>query len=200
LNVSWLRGTAALLVIPLLLGLAGCGADDSTRNGSSNPASSASPLPPRPTELRLDNVNPCALLSDADRGQLKINQGKFSHDEDSTHYAVCQWSNFPTDLGVPDMSYLARLQLHQDADYALGSTTGHQLVQLDGFTAVQTTSDGQDPATHCILLVDVAPGQSLWVQFNNGYGDYEGLTHEQSCQFAQAFGEDLMQNLRAQAR
>jgi hypothetical protein len=95
---------------------------------------------------------------------------------------------------------LALLQVHQGADYALGSTTAHQLVPLDGFTAVQTTSEGQDPATHCILLVDVAPGQSLWVQFNNSYRDYQGLTHEQSCQFARTFGEDLIQNLRALAR
>jgi hypothetical protein len=105
LNARWQRGTAALLAIPLLLGLASCGAGDSTRSqDSSNPASTASPLPPRPTELRLDNVNPCALLSNVDRSQLKLNLGKFSYDEDSAHYAICQWSNFPTDLGVPDMS------------------------------------------------------------------------------------------------
>jgi hypothetical protein len=201
LSARWLRATTAILSVPLLFGLTGCGSGGSAAShNSANPAPSASSLPPRPAELRLDNINPCTLLSDADRGQLKINKGELSYDGDSTHYAVCQWSNFPATLGVPDMRYLARLQTHQGADYALGSTTGHRLVQLDGFTGVQTTSDGQDPERHCILLVDVAPGQSLWVQYANIGGDYQGLTHEQSCQFAQAFGEDLMQNLRAQAR
>ena len=201
MSTHWRSSTAVLLAIPLLFGLAGCGAGSSTASpDSTSPAQSAPGLPPRPSTLHLDNINPCALLSDTQRSQLGVGEGRFSYDEDSTHYAVCQWDNSPRSLGAMDMGYLARLQLRQGADYALSSTTGHQLVQLDGFTAVQTTSDGQDPERHCILLVDVAPGQSLWLQFVNLVGEHDGLTHEQSCQFARTFGEDLVQNLRAQAR
>jgi hypothetical protein len=189
---------AVLLSVPLVFALTGCGqGGPSTGSDGTNPAPSTSPLPPRPAVLRLDAVNPCTLLSSTQLGQLGIRQGEFSRDEDSSHDALCHWDNYPE---RPSMRYVARLQVQQGADYALGSTTGHQLVQIDGFPAVQTTSEGQDPATHCILVVDVAADQSLWVQYNNAFGDYQGLTHEQSCQFVRAFGEDLMQNLQTQAR
>jgi hypothetical protein len=147
--------------------------------------------------LRLEGVDPCTLLDDAQRAELGLNPGTFKYEDVSTRYALCQWDNFPAE---PRTGYLARLQLDQGAEFALDSATGHQIVQIDGFTAVQTTASGQDPRLHCILLVDVAPGQSLWVQFTNGFNDYPGLTHEMSCQFARAFGENLVRNLRAQAR
>ena len=189
--------TRLFFVAALLLGLAGCGGPAVPPPAPAPlPSQSASPLPPRPAELRLDTVNPCALLTDAQRGELHMNQGKFSYDEDSTRYPVCQWDNSPQ---RPQMTWLGRLQLRQGADYALDSATGHQIVQVGGFTAVQTSADGQDPRSHCILLVDVAQGQSLWVQYANIFGDFPGLTHERSCQFARAAAEDMVANLRSLA-
>lgn len=193
----WRRAIAGLLGFGVLLGLAGCAGGTTAPAPSATPPPTVSPLPPRPAALKLDGVNPCELLSETQRSQLGLNPGEFKREDVSTHYPLCQWSSFPRQ---PDVGYLARLQLTQGAEIALDSSTGHKIVPVGGFTAVQTSAGGQDPDRHCILLVDVAPGQSLWAQFDNILNDYPGLTHEMSCQFARTFGEDLVRNLRAQAR
>ena len=195
---SWVRRMAALFTLPLLLGLAACGGHTAAPAPNAEPVP-APRLPPRPAALQLDHVDPCALLSETERGQLGLNPGQFKYEDASTRYPLCRWDNFPHQ---PNDGYLARLQLNQGAEFALDSATGHEIVQVDRFAAVQTTAGGLDPRRHCILLVDVALGQSLWVQFSTygTNGRNAGLTHEMSCQFARAFGENLVRNLRAQAR
>lgn len=195
MTVNSLRRATALLAVPLLLGLASCASSDSSAGGAG--LDSVSPLPPRPTALNLTNVDPCTLLTNAQLEHLGVEHQALTTPETPPDKA-CVWDNsMASALGkAPDMGYLVRLQLDKGAESAMGSSTGHQLIELDGYTAVQTTSEGNDPQRHCIQVVDVAPGQSLWVQFTNITPEYQGLTHEKSCQFARAFGEDLMQNLR----
>jgi hypothetical protein len=40
----------------------------------------------------------------------------------------------------------------------LNSVTGAQIVQVDGFPAVESSSSLADPDKQCLLYVDVAPG------------------------------------------
>lgn len=188
-----IRRSILAIILPLLVVLAACSTRPTQPPAPTTPPQSESRLPPRPAELRLDQVNPCSLLGDQQRQRLGVNPGKFNYDQTDTHYAVCQWSNSPN---IPTNRYLARLRVRDGAEDALYSKTGSQVVQVGGFTAVQTSASGLDLNKHCILLIDVAAGQSLWAQYY-AQGDFPGLTHAQSCQFARTVAEDMMTNLRA---
>lgn len=189
-----IRRSILAILLPLLLLLNACGTPPNPPPIPNAAPRSESRLPPRPAELRLEQVNPCTLLDDHQRQRLGVGPGKFSYDQTDTHYAVCQWSNSPSFTLIN--RYLARLQVRDGAEDALDSRTGSQVVQVGGFTAVQTSASGIDPNKHCILLIDVATGQSLWAQYY-AQGEFPGLTRAQSCQFARAAAEDMMANLRA---
>lgn len=162
-----------LLALVVLVGLAAC--------GSPAPAAAPSPrsqLPARPAELRLNGIPPCALLTSAQERQLGVRPGNSTFGGDEFNSPVCMWDNLG---GPPDNSWLARLITQRGADYALDSTTPTQIVQINGFAAVQTSSEGENPNTHCILLIDVAQGQSLWIQYVNLRGDYPNIDHAVAC-------------------
>lgn len=189
---------AGLLGSLIVLTAAGCGAAPPPPNPvPASPAPPLSRLPPRPTELRLDRVQPCALLTQAQTHQLGVDAGEPSVDTDSAHSAVCLWSN---NLDVPDTAYLARLYATQSADYALASETGAQVVTIDGFPTVQTAAGGDDPRTHCLLFVDVAQGQSLSVLYVNMAGDYPGINHDVACRLARDAAGLMVTNLRTLAQ
>lgn len=181
---GWLVG----LLVVALAALVGC--------ADGPPPSAGSRLPPRPSELRLDRVDPCALLTPAQVRQLGVGAGKRGENTDELGSSDCLWRNFPKE---PDIGYLARLIVNRGADYALDSTEPTQVVTIDGFSAVQTTSPHVDPKEHCLLLVDVAQGESLWVQWLTTSPDYPGLTHELACQQARDAGRLMLENLRGLA-
>ncbi|HTF46915.1 MAG TPA: DUF3558 domain-containing protein [Pseudonocardia sp.] len=192
----------APFVAALVIVLAGCGAETSPASAGSSvaapaPTPSNSPLPPRPAELRLNAVDPCALLTTAQQGQLGVKAALSGNDGDELGSAACLWGN---NGGKPDNRWVARLIVKRSADYALGSTTGVQVVQVDGFSAVQTAAPYQDPNTNCVLVVDVAQGQSLGVQYLNLAGDYPGISHDMACQLDRKAAELMVRNLRALAR
>jgi hypothetical protein len=193
----WSRLAAAVL----LFGLAGCGSAGApaTSGGTPTPAApppSTSPLPSRPAELKLDGVDPCALLTAAQQAQLGVEQVGQDNNSDELGSAACLWGN---NGGKPDNRWLARLIVKRGADYALGSTTGVQIVQIGGFSAVETAAPYQDAKTNCVIVVDVAQGQSLGVQYSNIAGDYPGISHDVSCQLDRRAAELMVQNLRALA-
>lgn len=180
-RIRWLVG----LLILALAALVSCGGGASSTTGSR--------LPARPTELRLDGVDPCALLTPAQLRQLGVGTGQRGENTDELGSVDCLWRNFPKE---PDIGYLARLIVKRGADYALDSTEPTQVVTIDGFSAVQTTSPQADPKDHCVLLVDVARGESLWVQWRTLSTNYPGMTHERACQQARDAGRLMVENLR----
>jgi len=194
-------GAAGAGAALLLAGLTGCGgaagpAPPSPEPPSAAPATTSSPFPPRPVELKLDGLDPCALLNAGQQRQLGVGQVGTYADSDGLGSAACQWGN---NGGKPDNRWLVRMIVKQGADYALGSDTGVQVVQVDGFTAVQTAPPYQDPKLNCVLVVDVAPGQSLGVQYANYAGDYPGISHEVACQLDRTAAELMVRNLRTLA-
>lgn len=185
---GWPRWSVGMLVVALAT-LVGC--------TGGLPSTGVSRLPARPDDLRLDQVDPCALLTTAQVHQLGVHAGERKPNSDELGSIACLWRNFPEQ---PDSTYLARLITRRGADYALNSGTGAQVVTIDGFAAVQTTSPYADPKEHCLLLVDVAQGQSLWVQWRTLSNNYPGLTHELACQQAQEAGRLMLGNLRGLSR
>jgi Protein of unknown function (DUF3558) len=144
----------------------------------------------------MDRVDPCALLNAAQQGELGIEHSQRDDNSDELGSAACLWDN---NGGNPDNSWVARLIVKRGADYALASTSAVQVVGIGGFPAVQTAAPYQNPNTNCVLVVDVAQGQSLGVQYGNAAGDYPGINHDVACQLDRKAAELMVQNLRALA-
>jgi len=143
--------------------------------------------------LRLDGVDPCALLTSQEARQFTpVPSRRVANDQEPGSYD-CIWSTFPT---KPVDSWTAHAILDHGAGYYLGSVAGAQVVQVGGFAAVQTSSGFQDPNKQCLLVVDVAPGQGLEVQYINPNGDYPGINHQVACQLASKAAELMVANLR----
>jgi len=195
----WPRCVAGPLGAVLLVGLAGCAteAPAPSQVAPGAPPATDSPFPARPAELKLDAVDPCSLLTAAQQSQLGIQHVQRDDNSDELGSAACLWDNSG---GSPDNSWVARLIVKRGADYALGSTTGVQIVQVSGFTAVQTAAPYQDSKINCVLVVDVAQGQSLGVQYLNTRGNYPGISHDVACQLDRRAAEFMVQNLRVLAR
>jgi hypothetical protein len=125
-------------------------------------------------------------------GHLDVKKVGQHNDADQFGSLDCLWANHST----PDISWLARAIVKQGAGYALGNTAPVEVVQVGGFSAVQTSSPYQNANTECILAIDVARGENLWVQFDNLAGDFPGINHQVACQQASKAAELMLRNLR----
>jgi hypothetical protein len=140
----------------------------------------------------LDGVDPCTLLTDAQRNRLGVSQGQSGRGSVSSPLAGndCAWSNLPE---RPSNAWLGRLVLGQGAEYAVGL---EPLRTIDGFAATTTGSLGSDSTYYCLMLVDVARGQSLLAQYGNNAHDYPGMSHQLACDKAQQLASDMLSTLR----
>jgi len=178
--------TAAALVLLA----AGCGGTPSPSEvPSTAPAGS---VPTRPVVLSLDSVNPCSLLTADQRTQLKVRAG--TQDTDTSgplQGPSCTWFSVAQH---PADGYDGTVVLNHGADFARGG----DLVMVDGFGALTTTSLGSDPNYFCGLLVDVASGQSLSAIYSNNAHDYPGMNRQLACSKAQQLASAMLATLRAQ--
>jgi hypothetical protein len=132
-------------------------------------------------------------LTSTEQAKLGVQQVGKVNDADQFHSLVCDWDNGG---GNPDNGWIARAIVKQGADYALGNAAPVQVVQVGGFSAVQTSSPYHDANRQCILAIDVAQGEHLEVDYDNLQGDYPGINHEVACQQASKAAELILQNLR----
>jgi hypothetical protein len=197
--VRYLRTASVLVVVAALPGLASCGGATPTSpvplpSASSSVAPTTSSLPPRPVELRLDGVNPCSLLTDAQRARFGLSPGDLDPGSDPTaelQGPACTWAGSLH----PDNGYVGGTVLNHGAEVALSA---EPLRSVGGFAATTTTSMGSDPNFWCGVLVDVAPGQALTADYANNAHDYPGMNRKLACDKAQALAEAMLTTLRAQ--
>lgn len=194
-GTSHQRYPAAVLL--LLLMTAGCTTTTTgspTAEAAPAPGTSASPgasLPPRPRELPLSGIDPCALLTtdqQADIGVADPTPG--TSPELGT--PLCQWDRFPAE---PQDAYLVNLLTAQGASYALGSATGASITEVAGFAAVSTTGSRALPGRNCLLFIDVAEGQTLNVAYQYE-GRTEPMTTEIACDKARTAAELMLETLQ----
>ncbi|WP_433557330.1 DUF3558 domain-containing protein [Pseudonocardia xinjiangensis] len=184
-----------LALLMLALTLVACSAD--VTESPVPPTSSADVLPARPRELPLEQgLDPCLMLTPSQQGHLGVGKGRPGVASDGFNSPACVWSRFPQE---PLDSYLVQLVTQQGAEFALHSTTGARVVQIGDFAAVETQRDERYPVEfHCVLLIDVAAGQSLWVQY-----DYDGstvpMTKQLACDKAKVAAEMAVQTLIEQS-
>jgi len=185
---------AGVFVVLASLGLVGCGNPPQPPPPPAAPSPTRPALPPRPAVLRLDKVNPCDLLTPAQVSELNTDAGVVGSNNDGLGSRDCLWQRYPA---KPDDAWVARVILKQGAETYLSDTS--RVTQVAGISAVETSSDQHNPAWHCLLYIDVAPGQSLEVQYSNETGDHPGLNHAVACQLAADAAQLMLSNLRAGA-
>lgn len=193
MNTRALVGAVGLL---LLLGVAGCGGGRPSTPPSVSSAATAPALPglpPRPAVVPVDGVDPCGLLTEAQRSQFGVGAGQPS----STDYGgpnkgpSCAWLSLTP---PPDYGYSARAVLNRGVD-AVHSQEPPRVV--DGFAAVTTGTIGTDPAIYCQIFLDLAPGKALTVTYDNDGHDIPGMNHQLACDKAQQAAALMLANLRA---
>lgn len=191
------------LLVGLLAGVlvAGCGGPAAAPPVPTTPvpaAPSGPTLPPRPVELRLDGIDPCTLLTPAQKAKLGLDEpGASSADSDQIGSPACDWLRSTV---RPYGGLLIRTTVRQGVPDRMGSDQPEQIIDIGGFPALQTTGSFIDPQAHCLVLVDVAPGQILWNQYYKSSGSLDGLNHEVACAKARELAGYTLANLRAQLK
>ncbi|MFS8098271.1 DUF3558 domain-containing protein [Lentzea alba] len=151
--------------------------------GKANPDSSATStpqsadkLPKRPAELKVNNVDPCKLLSAAQMDQIKIAEADPEQSTviDGTAMPGCFYSNNLT------YSYIAVVATNKGVDYWLrsGGNVTAEVVNVAGYGAAQVKLIGVDNA-NCAVAVDVAEGQQLFMNYKPDSENKE--TQQQLC-------------------
>ncbi|MFC5056916.1 DUF3558 domain-containing protein [Saccharothrix xinjiangensis] len=153
-------------------------------SGSPDPTSSRAS---RPREVALDGIDPCATLTEAQRGELEIDEAR------SAPLDVLNTGNPPPTCryrsnGQALYSYNVALVTDEGVEYWEG---GNNLdvdpKTVGGFPAYQLKLTGTSEG-YCSYTVDVADGQQAYVQF---FPIGDGFTQDQMCQNA-AEGAELV--------
>ncbi|MFT7835086.1 DUF3558 domain-containing protein [Saccharothrix sp. BKS2] len=153
---------------------------------STSPGPTSSP-DSRPREITLDGIDPCATLTEAQRGQLKIDEAR------STPLDVLNTGSPP-----PTCRYRSNGQSLYSYNVALVTDAGVEHWEggnnldvdpktVGGFPAYQLKLTGTSEG-YCSYTVDVSDGQQAYVQF---FPIGDGFTQDQMCQNA-AEGAELV--------
>jgi hypothetical protein len=181
------------ILLPLLLiTMAGCtnvSAGQPRPEASNNPSpderpsTSTSAPSTRPRDIRLDDVDPCTLLPQADYTEYRLDKpGERSSDDNGA--STCAWFG---DLGAMD----ANLVTYEGVEAREGRL--RQIAPadpIDGFPAYTGTLPGDDMV--CFIAVDVADGQYLDVQVRL-YSLPAGV--DSVCDYAHQFATSIMSTL-----
>jgi hypothetical protein len=186
-RLLWVLLTGAVLV-------AGCATDD----GTAAPAEATGvQLPPRPRDVRIDGVDPCSLLTDEQKSALGFETLTFVDSSPSALYpggdiplcAIRGYEPRAISLGL-SMVTTAGIELFTSGQLAAEVRP----VTVGGFPAVVAVPTGF--TKYCSVIVDVAPGQLLDVQFSDG-GRVPPIPQDRLCSDAEQVADAAMATLLA---
>ncbi|WP_026423442.1 DUF3558 domain-containing protein [Actinokineospora inagensis] len=155
------------------------------------PDKTAVSIPPRPKSLKLDAVDPCALLTSGQQQDLKVDR-HHAETSDVEIYHGAKECVFEVSAQAPYYRYYATLITTEGIDAWLTGkrNVDARLVSVGGFAAAEFTLAGQGKnAAPCTTALDVAQGQQLQVVMTSSGKDF---TQDQVCQMSeQAAGQVL---------
>ncbi|MEV0678305.1 DUF3558 domain-containing protein [Actinosynnema sp. NPDC050436] len=141
-------------------------------------------LPPRPREVPLDGLDPCAVLSADQRAQLSLDQPPSGYLEASFGNAKACTIRSGISGNVLRLALVTvegvEVWLSENAQVDARPTT------VSGFPALTVRTPGIEDA--CTVEVDVARGQFLDVMFRDG-GNKPQVKQDVLCQGAQRAAE-----------
>ncbi|MBW0090173.1 DUF3558 domain-containing protein [Pseudonocardia sp. KRD-184] len=165
------RVVSVLVGVLLCASLAGCVRE--TAGAATSPEAPATEvrLPPRPRDIDIRNVDPCSLLTEFQRAELGL--------DGEPNYDVARSPLFEgpepacTTSGYSPRAVAVGVALPHDglgadafAAYRVRSTV--TIIEVQGFPAVQAVQP--ESVTSCTVVVDLAPGQAMNVQYRDGGG------------------------------
>lgn len=171
------------LLMFALLGVASC-----TPVGTGSP----DPFPERPYVLDVARVDPCAALTDRQRADLGVRQGRPGTSQAGTSRG-CTW--------VSDSGLGWNLQtLADDASVAIGADPTSTVVTVGGVGAVQSSPPARGTGLpFCQVVLDVADGASLRAQLQIGPKTPDGrYSVDSTCAQVHQVATLMLDNLRAQ--
>ena len=147
-------------------------------------------LPPRPREVRLDDVDPCAVLTPEQRLALSL-------DNPPSAYVEASFGNAKACTMRSNISgNVVRLALVTVEGVGVWLSENAQLdavqTTVAGFPALTVRTPGMDNV--CNVEVDVAEGQFLDVMFRDG-GNEKAAKQDTLCQGAQRAAEAAVAGL-----
>jgi hypothetical protein len=181
----------ALLAAVLLTGVgAGC---TSVSSGDPRPAGSpvdtsedattTSAPPTRPQEIKLDGIDPCTLLPQADYADFELDDKPGKPDKNDQGADNCLWQG--------EIGYMSALLVtYEGVDAQEGRYGQFELTDpIDDFPTYSVTLPNEDQI--CVVMVDVADGQYLKVQA----GLDVAPTDRPTCEYAHDFATSIMSTL-----
>ena len=206
------RRVRRLLVLCLVLGgLCGCtaettgtpapvpasGAPPTSASGPPPTSESAAPaieLPPRPREIRLDDLDPCTLLTVEQRAELELDREPLLNVGPSGLYGgetqLCSIRR----LDRPSYAMAVQLSVTAGVEVFLRPDVPAEVASIDvrGFPALLVKSTRL--RDFCTVAIDVAPGQLVDVQVANG-GATPVAPQDRLCDRAQQAADLAMTTL-----
>ncbi|PXY34587.1 DUF3558 domain-containing protein [Prauserella sp. PE36] len=184
-----LGGVLAALV------LAGCA---SVRDGEASAVGTVTPTQSsaqRPAELPLDGVDPCALFTDAQLDQLKVNSEPRT-DPEGRDGPTC---SLDVDLTAPYYSFYVEAITDADVqEWVDGERENSSMItertDIEGFPALTHYANSSSPSD-CETLVGVAEGQTLRTQLYPT--DPSEFTQARMCDLAAQAATLAVQTLQA---
>ncbi len=112
--------------------------------------------------------------------------------------SLCSWTNFPDS---PSSTVVVYTVPDRETSSFLRSPDTQE-TNVAGFGAVEGAEGliSLPPDRSCLLRIDVADRQGLWVSYANELGDLPGGNHEVMCQKAHAAAEGIIASLIARAK
>jgi hypothetical protein len=167
-------------------GSASAGSTDTPTSTSEKTSGSSKPAVNRPKSIDLKGVDPCSLLTDAQRQQLGLTSAP--RKTKSTAYPGndgCGYDSdgFKFDGGVVPVVSQGIEQYGASPDAQITPIT------IGGFPAKLSKLKGISQS--CLLGLDVADGQLIALQMHSS----EGVPQDQLCQKVQAMGEAVIATL-----
>jgi hypothetical protein len=141
----------------------------------------------------LDDVDPCTLFTEAQRGELNANDVDLNISE-SENFKGMKECVLSVDAQEPFYEYSAMAVTFEGMGIWLSGTRNvdAELVSIAGFPAAQFTFMGvQDES--CSLAIDVADDQYLWVEM---LPVSEGFEQDELCQMSQQAAEMAIATLQ----
>jgi hypothetical protein len=171
-------------------------------HGTSERAPSAEPgssgvveLPPRPREVRLDGVDPCSLLTEEQRAELGLDARPVFSEAPIGLYPgsdvpACDIRGFEPRAVATGISLVTTVGIERFTSGELDAEL--RPVEVQGFPAVVAVPTRF--TDYCTVIVDVAPGQLLDVQFATG-GRQPPIPQPQLCRDAEIVAGAAMTTL-----
>lgn len=195
-----------LIAVLAILFVAGCTTSEAGEPTSTDPQSpssgeptqdtSTSPsvdVPPPPRELSLEGLDPCTVITDDQRAQLKISNVR-SRVGDDKIYKDMKECTLDADDADPFRTYTVIAVTNVDVSFWLSDerNADSELISIAGYPAAEFHTKGvQD--SDCAVAVGVAKNQHLHVEMDPLSED---LKQDQICQASEQAAEMALQTLQ----